>query len=165
MLNDLNNTATLTYDLVINMQNELNDIQEEVNMTLNNTFEILKKPFGCCNISADIKEVNSSIGNLSAFIGLAYAPVNATMVVGQCNANSTSQVMILGMFVIISLFLITISIVKHIGIIGLFGSIMLLITSWYVVGCSGIIGYLLALFAILMLVITSVVIPWIGRYK
>jgi len=85
------------------------------------------------------------------------------LIINRC-PDTIQLSMILIALLFIALAMIAFSIVHQIGVIGLFGSILLIVLSWYVVGCSALIGYIIGLFAIVMLVITSVIIPWI-KYK
>lgn len=109
-----------------------------------------------CNTSDDIPYDNGTTVNIPCGIP-------SKLIINRCPDTIRLSMMLIALM-FIALGMIAFSIVHQIGIIGLFGSIMLLITSWYVVGCIPLIGYMIGLFAILMIIITSVIIPWI-RYS
>jgi hypothetical protein len=158
--NTINTTTAYIKSIIIGMNSNITSIKWEVTMTLNNTIALLARPFGFgSNDSGQLNDINSTLTNLTSFIGLAFAPTNATLVTGQCNAASTGQVMVMGIFILLAMFLITLGTYKLIGIYGFFGAIILLIMSWYLVGCSHILAYVLALFSLVLIVIFAVIIP------
>lgn len=125
-----------------------------VNMTENDTIIL-----NCGNNSDILQNINQSVDNMTIFLGAAFAPTNATMVVGQCNASSTPQILLLALFAAFAGFLIYLGFAKLLGISGFLGSVVLLVLSWYIVGCSHLIGYIIALLALILLVVFAVFVP------
>lgn len=66
--------------------------------------------------------------------------------------STTAGMMFLMLIVVISLFFIFIALMFNIGIIGVFGSIMLMVTSWYQSPCIHIFAYILTLFSLFLLI-------------
>ena len=62
------------------------------------------------------------------------------------------EVLLLGFFMLIALFLITLGLTTRIGFIGIFGSLMLLITSWYVVACIQIFATMLVWLSVSLMI-------------
>lgn len=158
--NTINTTTAYIKSKIIGMNSNITSIKGEVTMTLNNTITLLGRPFGTeSNNTGQLNDINNTLTNLTSFIGLAFAPTNATLVTGQCNAASTSQVLVMILFMALAAFLIYLGTSKQIGIFGFFGAIILLIMSWYLAGCSQILGYVLALFSLVLIIIFAVIIP------
>ncbi len=63
--------------------------------------------------------------------------------------TDTGSVLLLGLFFLIAFGLIGVGLSTKIGFIGVFGAVMLLITSWFIASCIAILTTLLALLAIL----------------
>jgi len=70
--------------------------------------------------------------------------------VTECKTD-VGSVLLLSFFIIVSLLLIILGMTTNIGIIGVFGSIMLLVSSWYIIPCISLIGAILTLLSIIFI--------------
>ena len=58
---------------------------------------------------------------------------------------------ILVLLILISIIFITLGLIFQIGVIGLFGSIMLMVSTWFIAPCSNIFAYILALLSVVLM--------------
>jgi hypothetical protein len=65
----------------------------------------------------------------------------------------------LGLFVLISLAFIVMGFAYKTGVLAFFGSIVLMVLSWTLVGCSALLGYVLGLVSLFMVIYSVVGIP------
>lgn len=175
---DVNSKKDINYDVTINFKdegiNQYHQKQTKFKGLTNND-----KSKSTINLKKDLPQriefefftsrsgkfdviFNSPTGNyiLDPYYNVTINSSSPSLIINRCpDTIQLSMILIALMF--IALGMIAFSIIHQIGVIGLFGSILLLVLSWYVVGCSVLIGYIIGLFALLMLVITSVIIPWI----
>ena len=61
-----------------------------------------------------------------------------TFSVGSCPIDSTAESIIFGFMIIICLFFLSVSFIYKAAFMGFFGSLMLLVTSWYIAGCAAV---------------------------
>jgi len=105
----------------------------------------------------------NSIGILNTIYGVQRIGVieylSEEMEIGVCPVESEAEsLMFLGMLAF-SVGLILIGLVKKIGFIGFFGSIMLMILSWYMSGCVESFAYVMALFSFVMIIWFAFISP------
>lgn len=89
-------------------------------------------------------EINSSIFNNTIAISQHFA-------VGTCPASFYESFLLVAM-IIISFVLIVTGIISGAGAIGFFGSLLLLVMSWYISGCIAIAGMIIAMISIVLMV-------------
>lgn len=75
-----------------------------------------------------------------------------------CPSNLT-EMSFYWLMLLLSMFLIFIGLVYKIGIFGFFGSLMLMIMSWYLSACIHILGYIAGLLSIIMMVWFAFIMP------
>lgn len=66
--------------------------------------------------------------------------------------NTTSRALALILLVLVSFFFIIIGYAKRIGFIGFFGSILLMVTSWYISSSQAFIAFILGLLSLLLII-------------
>jgi hypothetical protein len=81
------------------------------------------------------------------------------MKLGTC-PDTVAGVLVLWLLVAIALFFVVLGFTKLIGLVGLFGALMLFITSWYLVGCASLFAYVLGAIAIFLMPVFAIFVPW-----
>ncbi len=72
------------------------------------------------------------------------------LTIGEC-PSTTPNIFLLFIVVAIALSLIVFSIASQVGFIGIFGALTLMVSSWFIVGCSGMFGFAIALLAMFLI--------------
>lgn len=104
---------------------------------------------GTINASVNITEVTNTI------TGLAVFDQNATLVAGRC-PTTTGASLTLGFFILLALLLMWIAFKWKVGALGIFGSIILIVLSWYVSPCAVILGYICVFTGLVMLIVFAI---------
>lgn len=73
--------------------------------------------------------------------------------------TSTSVSLTLYILPLFAIFLIVIALVYRLGFIGFFGSLMLMVSSWYLSTCENTFAFILALFSFVLLIYFIVILP------
>ena len=71
-------------------------------------------------------------------------------------AASTDSMMLIALLVFVSMFLIIMGFVSKLGFFGIFGSLALLVTSWYLSPCVGLIAFIVAGLAVLLFIFFAI---------
>lgn len=74
-------------------------------------------------------------------------------------ASSTGSVVLLYLIPTIAIFFIVMGLISKIGFLGFFGSIILMISSWFIGSCANIFGLILALFSFVLIIYFAVIVP------
>lgn len=107
------------------------------------------------NCQAVDNESKSSFGLNYTFIAGEGIP-RQYFGVGQCPDTMPKAVMFV-LFIAVALFMIGIGFIQRIAFFGIFGSILLVVMSWFVVGCVVLMGYFLVFFSLYLIIYFSMV--------
>lgn len=138
-------TDTLGANCSLYINNVINRVNQSMNSTVGiNTFGTVRIQNGSHNWLVRCRnETLSGVSN-QFFFDITEIDLQA-MDVRSC-PTATAGVLLLILIVVIALFFIMLGIVSRTGVLGFFGAILLIITSWYIAPCIAVFAYILALF-------------------
>ena len=132
------NNCSLFIDSTINM------INQSINASVgSNTFQTVS--LSNATHTWLVRCDNSSLTGVSdQFVLNVLIPDPNALSITVCS-NTSAGIIKLGIIVAMAIFFITLGLAFHVGFIGVFGSVMLMISSWFLSPCSNIFGYAVAL--------------------
>lgn len=110
-------------------------------------------------ISSNYLNITAIPVNFTSNITIIEPNNNATLTVGSCPANTGASAMLWLVFAF-ALVLMWIGMNFKIGLIGVFGSLILGVASWYIYGCAPILGYIIGAASVIS-VAYFILIGWI----
>ncbi len=132
------------------IDNTINFINQSINATVGtNIFNPVRLDNGThtwlvrCNNGTDIGVSTQFIVNV------AIPDPNALSII-EC-PTTIAGVAVLGLIIMISLVFITLGFIFQIGVVGFFGAILLMVSTWFISPCSNIFAYILALLSAVLM--------------
>ncbi len=132
-----------------------NTFNQSMNLTTNGTFTfpdiLMPNADYFWNISG-VNHSNSAISGNAVSFEFTMLTVTGALVIGECPTGSTAEILVLWLIVLISLFFIGLGITQNLGVLGFFGSIMFMVTSWFLAGCQPFFAYIVAVFSFVLII-------------
>ena len=132
-----------------------NTFNQSMNLTGNGTFRFpdVLMPNGdyFWNVSG-VNHSNAAVTGNAVGFEFTMQTVTGALVIGECPTESTATILVLWLVVLIALFFIGLGITQQLGIIGFFGAIMFMVSSWYLAGCQPFFAYICAVFSFVLII-------------
>ncbi len=93
-----------------------------------------------------------SINGSSAIFLFSIERLTGTLTKTSCPVQSTATMLALWLIVLISLFFLAIGFTQKLGVIGFFGAIMFMVTSWFIAPCQPFFALICSLFSFLLII-------------
>ncbi len=126
-----------------------------INLTSNGTFAFPSIIFPDGDYLWTLNATNHttpSINGSSAIFLFSVGRLTGTLTKTECPVQSTATMLALWLIVIISLFFLAIGFTQKLGVIGFFGAIMFMVTSWFIAPCQPFFALICSLFSFLLII-------------
>ena len=164
-LNLPTNTSTITsgfVDFVFNVNITANvslfinfTFDRSGNMTENGTFSFTSIEFPDGDYFWNINATNStdpSVNGSSEVFLFTVERQTGILTKTECPVQSTATMLALWLIVLISLFFLAIGFTQNLGVIGFFGAIMFMVTSWFIAPCQPFFALVCSLFSFILII-------------
>lgn len=145
---NVNSTANVS--LYIN-----NTFNRSMNLTANGTFSFSSIDFRdgdyFWNVSG-VNHTNAAISGGSEVFVFSVERITGTLTLTECPVQSTATMLALWLIVLISLFFLAIGFTQGLGVIGFFGAIMFMVTSWFIAPCQPFFALVCSLFSFILMI-------------
>lgn len=132
-----------------------NTFNQSINMTSSGifTFASISVPNGDYNWNVSgFNHSNNAISGGSQTFEFSMAAIIGALVLTECPTGSTAEMLILWLIVLISLFFLWIGFTHKLPIMGFFGAIMFMVTTWFLAGCQPFFAFVCALFSFILII-------------